>query len=228
MNQSQTFGANNAILKAIAEGAEEPAHMLNSETLLSAARCLDKSTGQLIIVTDNRWYANLICATFLKLLKNNEGMFFSANLQGKSGMHQLEVFQGGHASASASSRNGDVILYEGQPNESIGHSTHSLSQGSTYFDRLWRKGAGTHADAKKRFIICMCRSRQSNSNTHTHGHADLGRGRPGGKKHTSGHNDLARGHQGDKANTHQGDKKNRKRSAAQQQKRNERRMQKKS
>ena len=68
----QTFGANNLILKNIADGGEEPAHMLNSQTLISAARCLDKRTGKLIIVTDNRFYANLICATLIKVINKNE------------------------------------------------------------------------------------------------------------------------------------------------------------
>mmetsp|Transcript_12093 Transcript_12093/g.14593 ORF Transcript_12093/g.14593 Transcript_12093/m.14593 type:complete len:119 (+) Transcript_12093:78-434(+) len=51
-----------------------------------------------------------------------------------------------------------VYLYEGKPGESIGHkAVQNQTNGSSYFDRLWRSGAGAHAQAKKRFIIVMQR-----------------------------------------------------------------------
>jgi len=157
---TQTFGANNTVLDAISNGGEEPGHMLNSETLFSISRCLDKTTGQLIIVSDNRWYANLICATLLKVLNKDESTFFNIHLDPSSGIHQIEEFHN-------QSKSSKVILYEGQPNESIGHlmqsKNQSISQGSTYFDRLWRTNASIHADVRKRFIICMSKSRPRGS-----------------------------------------------------------------
>jgi hypothetical protein len=127
--------------------------MLNSQTLITAAKCLDSKTGELIIVTDNRFYANLICATLVKVMNSKEGLFFSAVLKRQSGMQKIQTFDG-------KSKHAKVFLYEGQPNESIGHTTtasNASQKGSTYFDRLWRKGAGNHAQTFKRFIICMHR-----------------------------------------------------------------------
>jgi hypothetical protein len=139
----------------ISDGGAEPAHMLNSATLIKAARCLDSETGEMVIVTDTRWYANLICATLLKVMKQEKDLFFTTPLDEASGIRPIDVFHG-------DSKLSSVTLYEGQPNESIAHSySHdvtSQSSGSTYFDRLWRKGAGNHADVKKRYIICMCRN----------------------------------------------------------------------
>jgi pentatricopeptide repeat protein len=195
---TQTLGANSALLKTLIEGGEEPAHMLSSETLLSAARCLDDAKGRLVIVTDNRWYANLICATLLKVMKENDDTFHTVPLDQRSGFTAIETFHGG-------TTNLQVTLYEGQPNESIGHLTASTSsQGSTYFDRLWRKGAGTHADAQKRFVICMCRSKAS------------GRSSVTGKLKSAVTGKVAAVQQ-----------KNKKKSATKQQRRNERRMKKK-
>lgn len=155
---TQTIGANNSLLKMISDGGAEPAHMLNSATLIKAARCLDSETGEMVIVTDNRWYANLICATLLKVMKQEKDLFFTTPLDEASGIRPIDVFHG-------DSKLSSVTLYEGQPNESIAHSySHdvtSQSSGSTYFDRLWRKGAGNHADVKKRYIICMCRNTQA-------------------------------------------------------------------
>lgn len=127
--------------------------MLNSQTLITAAKCLDSKTGELIIVTDNRFYANLICATLVKVMNSKDGLFFSAVLKRQSGMQKIQTFDG-------KSKHAKVFLYEGQPNESIGHTTtasNASQKGSTYFDRLWRKGAGNHAQTFKRFIICMHR-----------------------------------------------------------------------
>ncbi len=154
---TQTFGANNLILKKISEGGEEPAHMLNSQTLISAARSLDKERGKLIIVTDNMFYANLICASLIKVMNANEGMFVNDTLDG---MRQIKEFKG-------KSRDARVVLYEGKPNELIDHkiSEDFSRKGSTYFDRLWRKGAGNHAETHKRFVICMRRSKLNGNNS---------------------------------------------------------------
>ncbi len=196
---SKTFGASNTILQSIANGGEEPAHMLNSQTLIHAAKCLHEKIGKLIIVTDNRFYANLICATLIKVMNENEGMYHCADLNRNSGIQDVHVFAG---NASSKAR---VVLYEGQPNETIGHSTSnsSISQkGSTYFDRLWRKGAGNHAQTHKRFIIYMHRSKQGV------------------------HNNTSRNNSTVPAQPRQG-KKNRKRSEKSQQRRNERRLRRK-
>mmetsp|Transcript_4080 Transcript_4080/g.5877 ORF Transcript_4080/g.5877 Transcript_4080/m.5877 type:complete len:811 (+) Transcript_4080:100-2532(+) len=147
---TQTFGANASNLEQISEGGEEPAHMLNSQTLLSAAQCLDEASGQIVIVTDNQWYARLICCTFVKLIRMRPGLLRSKNFGVQSGMRRIEVFP----PLSVGSQK--VNLYEGTPGELIGHKTlQNQAIGTSYFDRLWRSGAGAHAETKKRFIIIM-------------------------------------------------------------------------
>lgn len=153
---TQTFGANAINLDLIGKGGLEPAHMLNSDTLFSASNCLDSRDGRLVIITDNRWYANLICFTLIKLLRSHPGLLHSAQLGGMSGIELVDTF---HHEASER-----IMLFEGQPCNLIGHFIEKKeSHGSSYFDRLWRLGAGTHAEQKKRFIICMTRCKGTKS-----------------------------------------------------------------
>ena len=194
---TQTYGANNHILTEIAQGGEEPAHMLNSKTLVAASRCL-KPGGKLIIVTDNRWYARLICATLLKAIQVSKGLISSGELGRRPSFRQVETFGNSREC---------VVLFEGQPSDAIGHSVRNDSKnGSSYFDRLWRSGAGTHAEQRKRFVISMERVQDSgdiSSNV-----------KPSEDKH------YARAR---KASDKSG-KKSRKRSEAKQKRRNERRL----
>jgi pentatricopeptide repeat protein len=159
---TQTFGSNSEVLASIASGhGAEPAHMLNSQTLISAMRCLDETDGELVIVTDNRWYAKLLCCTLVKVTSkavvnddDNDGMsLYNKKFDKQSGIRQIETFQ----SKKNNSRE-NIILYEGTPNEAINHCTIRDQTGSSYFDRLWRSGAGTHAEVEKRFIICLRRT----------------------------------------------------------------------
>lgn len=160
---TQTYGSDVEMLNTISRGGEEPAHMLNSATIFSAIRCLNETNGELIIVTDNRWYGKLLCSTLLKvMLKCNEEQsglsFYNKKFSEQSGIYQVEIF---HEQRSSSKRTKEkIILYEGKPNEAIGHFTAENEKnqtGSSYFDRLWRSGAGTHAEVEKRFIICITR-----------------------------------------------------------------------
>ncbi len=154
---TQTFGTNIGILRSIAAGGEEPAHMLNSETLASAVQCLKESTGELVIVTDNRWYAKLICSTLLKvMICNNRHGLSNKVFHGESGITQVDSF---YQNVEGSRRQERVNLYEGKPNKAIGHFVQDDNRkGHSYFDRLWKSGAGTHAETQRRFIIVMCKS----------------------------------------------------------------------
>lgn len=180
---TQTYGASQQILTNIAEGGNEPAHMLNSDTLISGSRCLHLN-GRLIIVTDNRWYARLICVTLVKAMKGCKGLICSSELDRHSGIHQVETF------GNLRER---VILYEGQPSVAIGHSVQNGSKsGTSYFDRLWRSGAGTHAERKKRFIISIERMQHAvnasspvkRSSAQSYARSEMGgrAGKPGKKK----------------------------------------------
>lgn len=149
---TQTFGADSLNLDLIANGGPEPAHMISSSMLCSVARCLSQSgDARLVIVTDNRWYGRLICATLAKVTFQEKNLLTPCWLQDPS-FKVVETFPAG------SDR--PIPLYEGQPNESIGHPKPDISGscGVTYFDRLWRSGAGSHAEKTSRFIIVVNRS----------------------------------------------------------------------
>jgi hypothetical protein len=186
---TQTFGSNNSILLGIAQGGSEPAHMLNSETLMSASKCLNtESRGKLIIVTDNRWYARLVCATLVKVMNMCEGTIRTSNFRNQPGVRHIETF--GKARDC-------VILYEGQPSQAMGHSTGKHDQtGSSYFDRLWRSGAGTHAERKARFIISIEREQDASiTSPQTHRissqpHAIGGKSTKSGRKNCNKKSDL--------------------------------------
>jgi pentatricopeptide repeat protein len=148
---TQTFGGDRSELEAIQKGGGEPAHMLTSGTLEAAANSLH-SGGRLVIVTDNRWYARLLASTLLKVVRQKPDLFrpprpkeFQA-----SNLRQMEYFGGSTGQAG-------VPLYEGQPNEGIGHVKYDVSTGASYFDRLWKSGAGLHAERQTRFILIMYR-----------------------------------------------------------------------
>jgi len=52
---------------------------------------------------------------------------------------------------------GSVLMFEGLPNETIGYPSDAVEGGivGSYFDRLWRAGAGTHAEKNVRYIIVL-------------------------------------------------------------------------
>ena len=123
--------------------ADEPAHMLNSQTILSASRCLEPTgKGMLVVVTDNLTYARFICQSLVRMLEGDV-----KNLVGLSPgeVRDLTVIESFGMS---------IRLYEGKPSQSIRHYTpKKVEGGHSYFDRLWRTGAGKHAEMRKRYII---------------------------------------------------------------------------
>ena len=137
------------------DGAEEPAHMLTCNTLDAAGKCLSQSRrSRLVIVTDNRWYAQLICATLVKLLRKSKGSLVSV-LPSDEEATKLSVSET-FPSRTVNYNLDEVVLYEGQPNKLIRHAQ-STREGGSYFDRLWRTGAGTHAEQRIRYVILMKR-----------------------------------------------------------------------
>jgi hypothetical protein len=138
------------VLESISTGGEEPAHMLNSRVILAAIRCLKRDPdSRLTIVTDNKFYGQLICSTIAKVYHEKKKLFSCVDL-GKLDSSFQKIDSG-----SPSSR--VIQIFEGQPNETIGFpkQTKESTKGESYFDRLWRAGAGTYADKRKRFIIVL-------------------------------------------------------------------------
>ena len=139
---TQTFGSSEMDINAVLSGSE-PAHMLNSETLKSAAKCLlPHGEGRLIIITDNKWYGMLLCKTFERVILGERKLLTQVNLEPKDG---FQCVGSGML----------VRLFEGSPNDAVGHAVPAGGSGSSYFDRLWRTGAGTHAERRKRYAIVM-------------------------------------------------------------------------
>ena len=176
---------------------EEPAHMLNSQTIIAAARCLEPNgKGRLIIVTDNLIYARLICQTIIQVLESNKDLVgLSPEVRD---LRKIESF-GSHSA--------NLHLFEGKPSSSIGHFTPRSEGGTSYFDRLWRTGAGKHADMRKRFIIGLRTAGQGDKSSRAT--------TPGKSKSAS------------IMSSQQGKKSNKKKSAEKQRRRNERRLLKK-
>lgn len=136
---TQTHGVNEA------DQSDEPAHMLNNKMVISSAKCLKPDgRGRLIIVTDNLLYAQHICRSVSKLLSQVD--LVGVAPREVHDLKRIESF--GH---------GSLNLYEGNPSISVDHYVvkGGPSNGTSYFDRLWRTGAGKHADMKRRYIIAL-------------------------------------------------------------------------
>jgi tRNA G46 methylase TrmB len=137
---TQTLGDNNHDLNAIMNGASEPAHMLCSSTLQAIANAL-KIGGKIIIVSDNRWYSRLICATFAKVNRLNKCKLMppSSIEANELNLQLVEQFENG------------ATLYQSMTRS----STKNDGVGTTWFDRLWQTGAGRHAERSTRFAIVV-------------------------------------------------------------------------
>lgn len=137
---TQTHGVNEA------DQADEPAHMLNNKMVISCSQCLlPDGRGRLIIVTDNLLYAQFICRSVSKLLPQVD--LVGVAPREVQDLKRIESFDHGSS----------LNLYEGNPSISIDHHVvkYGASNGTSYFDRLWRTGAGKHADMKRRYIIAL-------------------------------------------------------------------------
>jgi pentatricopeptide repeat protein len=144
---TQTFGDDVECLHAIARGGgDEPVHMLSSASIVAASDCL-KRDGRIVIVTDNKWYGRLLCATFSKVMLAHKNMYRSASVNELNNFGLKVVDKSMHP----------VFLAEGRPNEKIGHVRLSANEGASYFDRLWKTGAGGHAEMTSRFVIVLVR-----------------------------------------------------------------------
>lgn len=148
---TQTCGTNHHSILPDIE-TDEPAHMLNSCTLLHAAHCLKlHGEGQLIIVTDNLWYGRLICLTLVKLLSQHTNILRQVDLASDN---SLRLFQ----SFNVPNSGNKVELYVSRGNARHENSTTWQPEqeiGNSYFDRLWRAGGGKHAHKSDRYIIMM-------------------------------------------------------------------------
>ena len=165
---TQVLGDNIKFLQQLSSvsnttGVVEPMHMLHSTTILYMCQCLKKD-GCIVIVSDNRSYIRLLAATFTKIVRQHVNVLRTMSLdQIKKGI--LPSFN--DAKILQSLRHFDtfqsvveIYAYENSKVTS-NSSTNSIGNGNdggtSYFDRLWRTGAGTHSETHTRFVIVMQR-----------------------------------------------------------------------
>lgn len=149
---TQTLGDCTDDLRSIKIGGDEPSHMLNSQSIIVMANCL-KPMGRIVIVTDNRWYSRFLSATIVRAMQElNKDRKVLVTAEAKAFVQEkfklLETFGTG---------SNKVNLFEGQPNVDIGHAVpkDGASKGASYFDRLWKTGAGAHASKNSRFVLVL-------------------------------------------------------------------------
>ena len=167
--------------------AAESEHMLN-ENLMLAARSALLPGGRMVIVSDNLHYTKELAHSLSQTISRNPALYSNdkSALAGAS----LRLFKSVRSSGAA----GAVDVLEGTPSRSLGYA----KGGSSYFDKLWKTGAGSHASKNNRYIISLRRPAQELGQGIT---SSAGTGGSGSKK--------------------------RKKSAAKQARRNERRLAKK-
>jgi pentatricopeptide repeat protein len=133
---SQTFGDSQKDLDLLLDGESEPVHMLTSQTIIEMGKCL-KPHGKIIVVTDNQNYARLLAATFGKVIMGRKNLVQSCKPDAltKSSLRKWESYA-----------NVDIYKMDG-----------TSAMGSSYFDRLWQTGAGSHSHKRTRFILLLQR-----------------------------------------------------------------------
>ena len=193
------------------ESPDEPAHMLNSANIRLAANCLEKDgKGRLIIVTDNLIYAKFLCRTMTRVMV--DGSLVGLHPSQVPDLRTVDSF------IVENSRSSKLWLYEGKPSSSIGHfygnGGNGADKGTSYFDRLWRTGAGKHADMKKRYIVALRTSGGTDIIGHHREDSVATKSYKARKKNSDGH-------------AKKKEKKPKKRNAEAQKRRNERRLLKK-
>ena len=160
---TQTYGAEDDSIAFTIE-AQEPAHMLNSNTLFHAAQCLKlHGEGKLIIVTDNLWYARLVCLTLVKLLTRHPKILEQMDLEGDPNLNLSQLFHVPNSEGKVSLFVSHGVLLP----DVMGIFNVNREEGCSFFDRLWRVGGGRHAHKTDRYIIAMqtCRPKNVLRNT---------------------------------------------------------------
>jgi Putative methyltransferase len=153
---TQVIGDNAQFLNQLALGHNgriaEPVHMLNSNTLLSMCDCLKKD-GCIVIVSDNRSYTRFMAATFTKVMRmrSNALRTLLLNEIKKGAIHSFDdtILETVCLFDSFQSMVNIYSYTITNPNNNV--------DGCSYFDRLWRTGAGTHSETRTRFVIAVQR-----------------------------------------------------------------------
>jgi predicted amino acid racemase len=153
------IGDNLQFLRQLAEGNStciEPIHMLHSTTIFAMSQVLKKN-GYIVIVSDNRSYIRLVAATCTKIMGENNNILIST----KYNDVMNGIIHGFDESILATIRQFEsfqsmVNIYSYTTSCNT-NSTAYVADGTSYFDRLWRTGAGSHSETCTRFVIVMQR-----------------------------------------------------------------------
>jgi pentatricopeptide repeat protein len=159
--------------------SNEPSHMLHSSTILEMIPCL-KIDGKIVIVTDNKSYVRLLAATFSKVMqlqqntstnsKNNSKKKKQKTKDAKAQIRSMKVNEVQKFNTSLrllETFGGNVNIFQGeQPPVSSSMTTTGTQVenpnngvGTSYFDRLWRTGAGSHSERLNRFVLVFIREK---------------------------------------------------------------------
>jgi Putative methyltransferase len=143
---TQIIGNNPNYLRQLVQGrTPEPVHMLTSATIISMSKCL-KERGQIVLISDNRSYTQLLAATFCKVVRGNKGILESVrpDVRCKDNVSGISLESLQHMESYQSTV--DIYIYKS-----------NMEGGASYYDRLWRTGAGSHSEKHSRFVILMQR-----------------------------------------------------------------------
>ena len=125
----------------------EAAHMLDTRLFDAAAAAL-RPGGTFTIVTDNAWFADLLLDSLAA-----HGAWAAVPGALEAATAAAAAAQGG-ASRTLRRSAGGLQLIAAPPGEWCGHVVSS----SSYFDRLWRRGASPHCAVAERYVLhCVLR-----------------------------------------------------------------------
>ena len=133
-----------------------PVHMLHSTTIRYMGQCLKKD-GCIVIVSDNRSYIRLVAATFTKVVRQHNNVTLRTMQLGQIKKGIVRSFDDAILKSIRSFETFqsvvEIFAYENAKTTS--HPNQNDTDGTSYFDRLWRTGAGTHSETHTRFVIVM-------------------------------------------------------------------------
>jgi hypothetical protein len=108
-------------------------HLLTAEFFSDVHRILQVN-GMLTIVTDNLPYATQLAKAFA----NEQCLVHKFSSK--------DIVDARDLKKNCDSFGNGIILYQGDPNSTVGH----IASSSSYFDRLWQNGKKI-----KRYILCL-------------------------------------------------------------------------
>ncbi|GMH68170.1 hypothetical protein TrLO_g13723 [Triparma laevis f. longispina] len=124
--------------------SSDASHMLNEGCLELIWRRL-KVGGRFILISDNLQYTQVLTRSIGSLIFNRK-LNFTNDSTVVIGSENLRVGESIKSKGSIS-----LDLLKGIPSKSLGYE----EGGESYFDGLWKTGAGSHSSRDERYILCL-------------------------------------------------------------------------